>query len=533
MTLIRPDLADLEPYRWQEGWEQHVPPDVPVLRLDQNTQPRPPAWYAGAAAWLARTPINEYPDSRYDDLREAIAAYTGFPVEHIVPTAGADEALILCALLALGPGDHAYVRQPAYALYATATRLAGAELSSEPDDVRLTWVCTPHNPTGADCPGDVPADGEGGLVVIDQAYAEFGGTDLSHLARQRDDVVVVRTLSKAFCLAGIRIGYLLAPIPLARKLDAIRPPGSISSLSNALAIRGLDEPETMRADVAATIAERERLHAGLAPLGWRIPHSETNALFCDLGEPARPWIERLLKAGIVVRTFDALPQCMRITVGAPDENDRVLAALGVPAAPAVATAPTRTGVVRRSTRETTIDATWSLEGTGHAAVTTGIGFLDHMLNALAFHSLTDLRLTCTGDLWVDEHHTAEDVAIALGQALDQALGDRAGIRRYGDARAPLDEAICHATVDLGGRGFSVVELPLRGERVGGLPASLVPHIVDSFSRAGRLGVHLQGDGDDDHHVVESAFKALALALRQAIEPDPGRAGDLPSTKGAI
>jgi histidinol-phosphate aminotransferase len=533
VTLIRPDLADLEPYRWQEGWEQHVPPDVPVLRLDQNTQPRPPAWYAGAAAWLARTRINEYPDSRYDELREAIAAYTGVPSEHVVPTAGADEALILCALLALAPGDRAHVRQPAYALYATATHLAGAELASEPGDVRLTWVCSPHNPTGEDRPGDVPAEGDGGLVVIDQAYAEFGGTDLSHLIRERDDVVVVRTLSKAFCLAGIRVGYVLAPVPLARKLDAVRLPGSISSLSNALAIRGLGEQDAMRADVAATIAERERLYAGLEPLGWRIPHSETNALFCDLGEPARPWIERLLAAGIVVRTFDALPECMRITVGATDENDRVLAALGVPVAPAVAAASARTGIIRRSTRETAIDATWSLDGSGRAAITTGIGFLDHMLTALAFHSLTDLRLACTGDLWVDEHHTTEDVAIALGQALDQALGDRAGIRRYGDARAPLDEAICHATVDLGGRGFSVVDLPLRGERVGGLPTSLVPHMIDSLSRAGRLGIHLRGEGDDDHHVVESAFKALALALRQAIAHDPGRAGDLPSTKGAI
>jgi imidazoleglycerol-phosphate dehydratase len=166
-------------------------------------------------------------------------------------------------------------------------------------------------------------------------------------------------------------------------------------------------------------------------------------------------------------------------------------------------------------------------------VTTGIGFLDHMLTALAFHSLTDLRLTCTGDLWVDEHHTVEDVAIALGQALDEALGDRAGIVRYGDARAPLDEAICHATVDLGGRGHSSVRLPLGGERIGGLPASLVPHFFDSLSRSGRLAIHLEGRGGDDHHIVEAAFKSLALALRQAVAVDEARAGALPSTKGAL
>ena len=156
-----------------------------------------------------------------------------------------------------------------------------------------------------------------------------------------------------------------------------------------------------------------------------------------------------------------------------------------------------------------------------------------MLTALTFHSLTDLRLTCTGDLWVDEHHTVEDVAIALGQALDGALGDRAGIARYGDARAPLDEALCHATVDLGGRGFSSVLLPLRGDRVGGLPASLLPHFFDSLSREGRLAIHLDGHGGDDHHVIEAAFKALALALREAVSRDQRRAGALPSTKGAM
>jgi len=532
-TVIRPDLAALEPYRWQEGWEQHVPEGVPVLRLDQNTQPRPPDWYAGAAAWLSRIPVNAYPDSRYGELREAIAAYTGFPVENIVPTAGADEMLTLCALIALTPGDRAFVHRPAYGVYETATSLAGGVLADDPGGARLTWVCSPHNPTGEDRPGDVPDEGTGGLVVVDQAYAEFGGTDLSHLVREREDVVVVRTLSKAFALAGARVGYVLAPEPVARALDTVRPPGSISSHANALALRALADTAGMRADVAATLAERERMRAGLAPLHWRIPPSDTNFLFADVGGPARPVVERLLAAGIVVRTFDALPRCIRITVGAPDEDDRVLAAVGAAPAEVPGGDIARTGTVRRATRETTIDARWALDGAGTAAVTTGIGFLDHMLSALAFHSLTDLRLVCTGDLWIDAHHTVEDVAIALGQALDQALGDRAGIRRYGDARAPLDEAICHTTVDLGGRGFSRTDLQLRGERIGELPAALVPHFFDSLSRSGRLAIHVQGEGGDDHHAVEAAFKSLALALRQAVALDPERAGALPSTKGAI
>jgi len=125
------------------------------------------------------------------------------------------------------------------------------------------------------------------------------------------------------------------------------------------------------------------------------------------------------------------------------------------------------------------------------------------------------------------------VSIVLGQALDAALGDRAGIVRFGDARAPLDEALCHATVDLGGRGYSSVLLPLRGDRVGGLATSLLPHFFDSLSRSGRMAIHLDAHGGDDHHVIEASFKALALALREAVTGDERRADALPSTKGTL
>jgi histidinol-phosphate aminotransferase len=191
---IRPDLASITRYRWQEGWESMVPEGQPVLRLDQNTPPDPPDWYAGAAARLASVPIHRYPDSRYTALREAIGEYVGFPADQIVATAGADEALVLCALLALSPGDRAYVREPYYAMFGNATRLAGGVLTHEPDGARLHWICAPHNPTGeAGHPEDTePRDG---LVVIDQAYVEFGGDDLSHLVRERSNTVVVRTLS--------------------------------------------------------------------------------------------------------------------------------------------------------------------------------------------------------------------------------------------------------------------------------------------------------------------------------------------------
>ena len=173
-----------------------------------------------------------------------------------------------------------------------------------------------------------------------------------------------------------------------------------------------------------------------------------------------------------------------------------------------------------------------LLGGGHARIATGLGFLDHMLTSLAFWSLTDIELRCQGDLWVDEHHTVEDCAIALGEAFDQALGDRSGVRRFGSARAPLDEALAEATVDLSGRGIAALDLALGAPSIGRMPTTLIPHFFDSFARRGRIGLHVSAQGDDPHHVTEAAFKAMALALREAVEPDAARSG-IASTKGVL
>ena len=237
----------------------------------------------------------------------------------------------------------------------------------------------------------------------------------------------------------------------------------------------------------------------------------------------------------MVRTFadPLLATQIRASPATPADDDVLLAALGAGAAPTALAADARTAISERRTAETDIRCRVVLDGAGRAAVATGIGMLDHMLTALAAHSLIDIELHGTGDLWVDEHHTVEDVAIALGQALDGALGDRAGIARFGDARAPLDEALAHATVDLGGRGVAAIDLPFASDRIGALPGSLVPHFFDTLARNGRLGIHISAAGGDDHHVLEAAFKALALALRVAVAQDPGRAGTVPSTKGSL
>lgn len=193
---------------------------------------------------------------------------------------------------------------------------------------------------------------------------------------------------------------------------------------------------------------------------------------------------------------------------------------------------TRAAVVRRSTAETDVTVELTLDGSGQADVTTGVGFYDHLLTAFARHARFDLVLRCRGDLEVDDHHTVEDCALALGQALDQALGDRRGIRRFGFAFAPLDEALARAVVDLSGRPWAEVHLDIRRERIGALSGENVAHAVRSLATAARLCVHLDLErGENDHHKAEAAFKALALALREAVAAS-GFA-DVPSTKGTL
>ena len=195
-------------------------------------------------------------------------------------------------------------------------------------------------------------------------------------------------------------------------------------------------------------------------------------------------------------------------------------------------APSRLVEYERKTRETEVKVTLEIDGSGQADVRTGIGFLDHLLTALARHARFDLRLSCEGDLEVDDHHTAEDCALALGAALDRALGDRRGIARFGSAHAPLDEALARAVVDFSGRPFAHVDLGITREAIGDLSGENVAHVFRSLAVAARMALHLDVlRGENDHHRAEAASKALALALRQAVADDGG--DEVPSTKGTL
>ena len=192
---------------------------------------------------------------------------------------------------------------------------------------------------------------------------------------------------------------------------------------------------------------------------------------------------------------------------------------------------TRTASLQRKTLETDVRISIDLDGSGKVSVATGVGFYDHMLTAFGHHGLFDLEITTEGDLHVDEHHTVEDTALVLGSAIAEALGDRTGIRRYGSATIPMDEAVATAVVDIGGRPYAVIDLPFTTERLGALGTQMIPHALETFARTSGCTLNLTATGDNDHHIAEAAFKALAYALRSAVEIDPRRSG-LASTKGA-
>ena len=192
----------------------------------------------------------------------------------------------------------------------------------------------------------------------------------------------------------------------------------------------------------------------------------------------------------------------------------------------------RSASVERNTRETRISATVSLDGGGEADIATGIGFLDHMLSTFARFARFDLELRCDGDVAVDDHHTAEDCALALGQAIDQALGDRRGIERFGHAYAPLDEALVRAVVDLSGRPYPKVSLGFARDMIGAIATENLTHFFQSLAVAGRMALHVEKlAGDNDHHKAEAAFKATALALRAAVRRDGSET--VPSEKGVL
>ena len=330
-----------------------------ILRFDTNTVPLPPPWLAEALRGPFEPSVNEYPDSSYADVTAAAAAYYGVEPSELVIGAGADEVLDLIAKAYLPAGSAALVPIPTYAMYGVLTghraarivsvprlgRADGYALDVEPmlrelPNVQVVWLCSPNNPTGTLEPIDrleavIQATSilpRPPLVVIDEAYFEFTGRTVIELRSRYPNLVVVRTLSKAFGLAGLRVGFGVADRSVIERLERVRPPGSISTISAHVAALALRSPQYALDNVATLAAEREWLAAGLAARGWRAAPSTTNFLLVAIGDhqAAEHAADGLLHAGIVPRTFgpaNPLRGHLRLTVRSRQENERLLQAV--------------------------------------------------------------------------------------------------------------------------------------------------------------------------------------------------------------
>jgi len=564
-----------------EGLEAYEPPDWEALaaragvsadqliRLDANENPYGPTPRAVEA--LGRFEgYGFYAD--YRALVEAVARYAGVPAESVVLGNGGDEIIDLAVRLFVAPGERVIVCPPAFDMYAVSAEahrgqilpvprgddfsldVAGIEAlvaGSAPDArPKLLFITSPGNPDG----GTIPRETMGRLlrlplaVVVDEAYIEFGGESALPLLADHDNLLVLRTFSKWAGMAGLRLGYAVTTPQVAQALQRLRPPYNVNAAAAVAALATLEDMTGARATIARIVAERERLLAALAALpGVQPLPSQANFCFCWLeGRSGRELAGALAERGILIRSFSdpRLASGVRISVGRPEENDALLDALQeildvqipIPRAqsPGLNARPkARQAQITRRTGETGVQVSLALDGTGRYEVDTGLGFLDHMLAQLAAHGLFDLVLRAEGDLEIDEHHTVEDVAIVLGQALDEALGDRRGLVRMGQAYAPLDEALAHVVVDLSGRPYAVIEVAFATPALGAVGSDLIIHFLETLAFQARMSLHARVlYGRNDHHKAEALFKALGRALDAATRQDPRRTS-VPSTKGVL
>ncbi len=349
----RPHLQRLTPYEWEASASDIARaagiPEQAVVRFDTNTTPWPPVAWEQTVLDLARLPVNEYPHPSNEPLRSALAERLAVEPERVVVTSGADEALSLVASVFLGPGSRAVAADPTFSMFRVVTETVGAELLGVPvddgwdlpregllaaveqPDVRVVWLCSPNNPTGRALPADLVEDVlsrvRDALVVVDEAYAEIAGHTLAPLLQRHDHMVLVRTFSKGYGLAGARVGYLASSRDITRAIDAVRLPQNISAFGIAAASRALADQAGLEARVAALRSERQRLALALEARGWHVVPSEANFLLTRPAVDAPRLSQWLQAAGLVVRSYGGHPRLdgwLRIGVRSPEEDDRLL-----------------------------------------------------------------------------------------------------------------------------------------------------------------------------------------------------------------
>lgn len=535
-SLARPNIRNLAPYSTARDECQ-----VKIGSfLDANENP-----FANG--------YNRYPDPRQAELKSLISRIKGIPVMNMFVGNGSDEAIDLCFRIFCEPAvDNAVSIAPTYGMYRVAADINNVQMREVPlgegfslpvealleacdANTKLMFVCSPNNPTGNAFPVSEIlelAEAFDGMLVVDEAYIDFSSErSLTEYLAEYPNLIVLQTLSKAYGMAALRLGLAFGDKRTMSMFANVKYPYniSLSSMEKAMGLLVRD----VKAEVEVIKAERSRMAEALAtlPRVRKVWPSDANFLLVEVDD-ARGLYDELLAAQVIVRDRSkvlACAGCLRITVGTPAENDKVLAVIGGLKPESVV--QKRAAKVVRKTRETRIEVSVDLDGKGTDGIDTGLKFLDHMLDQIVHHAGISLSVKATGDLEVDEHHTMEDVAIVIGEALTKALGDKRGIERYGFV-LPMDESRAMVLMDLGGRIEFVWDVEFKREYVGDVPTEMFWHFFRSLGAAMSCNLHISAKGDNDHHIAEGIFKAFARALKMAVRKEEF-SYSLPSSKGVL
>ena len=539
-SIARQSVVDMIPYSARGGATN-------ALHLDANENPYAPPPVVGAGGY------NRYPAQQPGALVDRLAGLYGVSPDQLMVGRGADEGIecLLRAFCEAGK-DSILTSSPTFGYYKTCADIQGAGVidvplcssyewdvpaikkAAQPNTVKMVFLCSPNNPTGNSLKRevilDICASLPETLIVVDEAYIEFSNQEsLADKVGDTQNLVVLRTLSKAYALAGVRGGAVLAHPSVIALLLKVLPPYPIArpvetAILNALAPSAI---AVHAQRLEETLSERQRLSEGLVNSEFveTVYPSDTNFILLEINN-ADALFKRLQQFNVKIRDYRSTTGCVRVSVGSPEENTIALQTFGVVN---IIERNDRIGEMFRKTNETDISVRVNLDDVTQTKIETGIGFYDHMLEQISKHGGMGLTLSCEGDLHIDAHHTVEDTALAFGAALKQALGDKAGIGRYGYV-IPMDETQAQVAIDLSGRPAAVFRGEFPTDHVGDFPVEMCPHFFESLAQTLGAAIHIDVKGDNSHHMIEACFKGVGRALRPALAVS---GSDIPSTKGTL